>query len=60
MVDVAGAVRKAGLYRLPQGSRIADAIALAGGATRRADTNLVNLATTNTSGTTTVATRAVR
>jgi competence protein ComEA len=44
VVDVAGAVRRAGLYRLPQGSRIADAIARAGGATRRADTNLVNLA----------------
>jgi competence protein ComEA len=29
---------------LPQGSRIADAIARAGGASRRADTNLVNLA----------------
>jgi competence protein ComEA len=44
VVDVAGAVRRAGLYRLPQGSRIADAIARAGGASRRADTNLVNLA----------------
>ena len=44
VVDVAGAVRRAGLYRLPPGSRIADAIAHAGGATRRADTNLVNLA----------------
>ena len=44
VVDVAGAVRRAGLYRLPQGSRIADAIARAGGAARRADTNLVNLA----------------
>jgi competence protein ComEA len=44
VVDVAGAVRRPGLYRLPQGSRIADAIARAGGATRRADTALVNLA----------------
>jgi len=44
VVDVAGAVRRAGLYRLPQGARIADAIARAGGPTRRADTNLVNLA----------------
>jgi competence protein ComEA len=44
VVDVAGAVRRAGLYRLPQGSRIADAIARAGGASRHADTNLVNLA----------------
>jgi competence protein ComEA len=44
VVDVAGAVRRPGLHRLPQGSRIADAIARAGGATQRADTNLVNLA----------------
>jgi competence protein ComEA len=44
VVDVAGAVRRAGLYRLPAGSRIADAIALAGGATARAELDLVNLA----------------
>jgi competence protein ComEA len=44
VVDVAGAVRVAGLYRLPQGSRIADAIGRAGGATPRADVDLVNLA----------------
>jgi competence protein ComEA len=44
VVDVAGAVRRAGLYRLPQGARIADAIARAGGASSRADVDLVNLA----------------
>ena len=44
VVHVVGAVRRAGLYRLPQGSRIADAIARAAGATRRADLSLVNLA----------------
>ena len=44
VVHVVGAVRRAGLYRLPDGSRVADALARAGGATRRADLALVNLA----------------
>ena len=44
VVDVAGAVRRPGLYRLARGTRIADAIALAGGLTRRADRVAVNLA----------------
>ena len=44
VVHVVGAVRRAGLYRLPQGSRIDDAIRRAAGATRRADLSLVNLA----------------
>jgi competence protein ComEA len=44
VVDVAGAVRRPGLYHLAQGSRIADAIAHAGGVTAHADSALVNLA----------------
>jgi competence protein ComEA len=44
VVDVAGAVRRPGLYRLPQGSRIADALARAGGATPKASVEGVNLA----------------
>jgi len=44
VVDVVGAVRRPGLYRLEHGSRIADAVARAGGATRRADLTQVNLA----------------
>jgi competence protein ComEA len=44
VVDVVGAVRKPGLYRLRERSRIADALALAGGPTRRAEVASVNLA----------------
>jgi competence protein ComEA len=43
-VDVVGAVRRPGLYRLPHGTRVADAVRLAGGATPRAQLELVNLA----------------
>jgi competence protein ComEA len=44
VVDVVGAVRRPGLYRLAQGSRIADALTRAGGATGKADLAQVNLA----------------
>jgi competence protein ComEA len=44
VVHVVGAVRRPGLYRFAQGKRIADAVARAGGLTRRADSAAVNLA----------------
>lgn len=51
VVHVVGAVRRPGLYRLDHGSRIADAVRRAGGATRRADLSLVNLAAQVSDGT---------
>jgi competence protein ComEA len=44
LVHVVGAVRRPGLYRLPEGSRIDDAVRRAGGAKPKAELALVNLA----------------
>jgi competence protein ComEA len=43
-VNVVGAVRRPGLYRLKDGSRVADAVTHAGGPTPKAQIELLNLA----------------
>ena len=44
VVHVAGAVRRPGLYLLPDGARVNDALERAGGPTRKANLEAVNLA----------------
>jgi competence protein ComEA len=44
VVDVTGAVARPGVYRMPAGSRVNDAVRRAGGATGRAELEAVNLA----------------
>lgn len=44
VVHVAGAVRRPGVYRMPVGSRVDDAVSRAGGAAPRAQLEAINLA----------------
>ncbi|HET9185163.1 MAG TPA: ComEA family DNA-binding protein [Solirubrobacterales bacterium] len=44
VVDVTGAVQRPGVYRMPAGSRVDDAVRRAGGSTRKAELEAVNLA----------------
>jgi competence protein ComEA len=50
VVHVAGAVREPGVYRLPAGSRVTDAVGRAGGATAPAGLEGINLAALLTDG----------
>jgi competence protein ComEA len=49
-VDVSGAVHRPGLYEMPAGSRVNDALVEAGGPTAKADLTLVNRAATVSDG----------
>src|SRR3954470_1918623 len=44
VVDVAGEVRRPGVYRVPAGTRVDTAVRQAGGVTRRGESTAVNLA----------------
>jgi competence protein ComEA len=44
VVDVTGAVRRPGVYRMPAGSRVDDAVTRAGGPSAKAELEAVNLA----------------
>jgi len=59
VVDVTGAVRRPGVYRLAAGSRVRDALARAGGVTRAAAPSSVNLAAKLADGQQIVIPRAV-
>lgn len=49
-VHIAGSVKTPGLYELPQGSRVSDAVSAAGGMSEDANTSSVNLARQLTDG----------
>jgi competence protein ComEA len=60
VIDVAGRVRRPGIYRLPTGSRVYDAIRAAGGARRGVDLISLNLAAPVQDGQQIVVGRAAR